>query len=455
MESPLKSPYRTRGKPMTPRNKALDLTGSNRAILAAEDDGMTWLSVQESSGDVTRCSTPVQFHNEERSFVTSQMVLHDGGRRALFTTADQDHTIVRADVERGETIDQFSVYRNGEEVKLPLRRIAITNKFGGLDSSPLVDLVGVGNDKGNCLLHAVYDPRCPSRTVAVYDEHSDKAAKERTGRSYAKREFACIATSRDGHVIVGDVAGKVSLYDDVRKIAKATFDQLADPVTGVDITADGEWVMWSTAVYHVLLGPLTSEFWTRGRTKIKDTPYVVIKLSEVVRDEIGVGTDEPMTPAIFDCENGLLRDTPGVVESRVISAVGRAVVVWPLRVLQRFSKNGGGTWKGRPLVHKQEGVVKALHGEFNSAMAVAALEMDVRRLSLGGTGESDEGEEEGEGEKEKEKEKGGEGGRSRGEGGRTDGSKKKTKTAGEEDSDGDEDDDPEYKPKKVAGRSRR
>ncbi len=62
------------------------------------------------------------------------------------------------------------------------------------------------------------------------------------GKAYGSNpRFKCIATSGDGHVVVGSDDGRVRLYTNEKLTqAKTSIPGLGLPITSVDVTYDGE-----------------------------------------------------------------------------------------------------------------------------------------------------------------------------------------------------------------------
>ncbi|XP_024395193.1 protein CYPRO4 [Physcomitrium patens] len=66
--------------------------------------------------------------------------------------------------------------------------------------------------------------------------------------------FSCFATSGDGSVVVGSKDGKVRLYSTTSmRMAKTAFPGLGSPITHVDVTYDGKWVLATTDTYLILI----------------------------------------------------------------------------------------------------------------------------------------------------------------------------------------------------------
>lgn len=63
--------------------------------------------------------------------------------------------------------------------------------------------------------------------------------------------FQCFASTGDGSIVVGSIDGKIRLYSKTSmRQAKTAFPSLGSPVTHVDVTYDGKWVLGTTDGYR-------------------------------------------------------------------------------------------------------------------------------------------------------------------------------------------------------------
>ncbi|GAB2223088.1 hypothetical protein Droror1_Dr00017225 [Drosera rotundifolia] len=69
--------------------------------------------------------------------------------------------------------------------------------------------------------------------------------------------FQCFASIGDGSIVVGSVDGKITLYSSISmREAKTAFPGLGSPITHVDVTYDGKWVLGTTDTYLILISTL-------------------------------------------------------------------------------------------------------------------------------------------------------------------------------------------------------
>lgn len=78
------------------------------------------------------------------------------------------------------------------------------------------------------------------------------------GKDYARgTNFSCMATSGDGYVAVGATDGKLRLYGN-KQLTKANtaIPGLGSPITAVDVTFDGRWVVATTDNYLLVVNTI-------------------------------------------------------------------------------------------------------------------------------------------------------------------------------------------------------
>ncbi|KAJ6345849.1 hypothetical protein OIU78_008499 [Salix suchowensis] len=78
--------------------------------------------------------------------------------------------------------------------------------------------------------------------------------------------FQCFASTGDGSIVVGSLDGKIRLYSKTSmRQAKTAFPGLGSPITHVDVTYDGKWVLGTTDTYLILICTLFTD--KDGKTK--------------------------------------------------------------------------------------------------------------------------------------------------------------------------------------------
>jgi WD40 repeat protein len=123
--------------------------------------------------------------------------------------------------------------------------------------------------------------------------------------------FQCFATTGDGFVAVGSKDGKVRLYgNSSMRMAKTAFPGLGSPITHIDVTFDGKWVLATTDSYLILIstmfkdkdGRIKTGFSGRGGNKF--APPRLLKLTPL--DAHLAGPDNKLRNGQFSWVSALL-----------------------------------------------------------------------------------------------------------------------------------------------------
>lgn len=76
-------------------------------------------------------------------------------------------------------------------------------------------------------------------------------------KQYAtKNAFSAAATTSKGHIAVASEKGDIRLFDRLGINAKTLIPALGDPIIGMDVSADGRWVLATTRTYLLLIDAL-------------------------------------------------------------------------------------------------------------------------------------------------------------------------------------------------------
>lgn len=142
-----------------------------------------------------------------------------------------------------------------KNLDLPINVVVPLEKFSQLRHENVLHLAGIGGKDDRTIFSLIYDSRVKDLVVK-----NDTSQKYKSGSG-----FSSIATSVDGYVATGDSEGVVRLYNDISKSASFKLDQLSgvsydveknpkgDPVIGIDISTNREWVVWTTKTFLALV----------------------------------------------------------------------------------------------------------------------------------------------------------------------------------------------------------
>lgn len=79
-------------------------------------------------------------------------------------------------------------------------------------------------------------------------------------KQYAtKNDFSVAATTESGRLAVASNKGDIRLFDALGKNAKTALPALGDPIIGIDVSADGRWIIATCKTYLLLIDTLIPE----------------------------------------------------------------------------------------------------------------------------------------------------------------------------------------------------
>lgn len=79
-------------------------------------------------------------------------------------------------------------------------------------------------------------------------------------KQYAsKNDFSAAATTEKGRIAVASNKGDIRLFDAIGKNAKTALPALGDPIIGIDVTADGRYIIATCKTYLLLIDTLIGD----------------------------------------------------------------------------------------------------------------------------------------------------------------------------------------------------
>lgn len=160
------------------------------------------------------------------------------------------------------------------------------------------------------------------------------------GHQFARgTSFQCFASTGDGCIVVGSKDGKVRLYGtNSMRMAKTAFPGLGSPITHVDVTFDGKWVLATTDTYLILIstvfkdkdGKVKTGF--SGRAGNKFAAPRLLKLTPL---------DAHLAGKSHKLRNGQFSwvTESGKQERHLVATAGKFSVIWNFR---RVKESGAG-----------------------------------------------------------------------------------------------------------------
>lgn len=163
------------------------------------------------------------------------------------------------DIETGKVVTEWKFEKDGTDITM--RDITNDSKGAQLDPSGSTFL---GLDDNRLCRWDMRD-----RKGMVQDLASANAPilNWNQGHQFSRgTNFQCFASTGDGSIVVGSLDGKIRLYSiNSMRQAKTAFPGLGSPITHVDVTYDGKWILGTTDTYLILICTMFTD--KDGKTK--------------------------------------------------------------------------------------------------------------------------------------------------------------------------------------------
>ncbi|KAJ7682744.1 VID27 cytoplasmic protein-domain-containing protein [Mycena polygramma] len=172
-----------------------------------------------------------------KEFRPSKVMLHDQDTKMILKNPGDPHSLYSMDLERGKIVEEWKVHDD-----ITVDHIAPENKFAPTTHEQT--LVGASH---NALFRI--DPRVSGT----------KMVESQFKQYVSKNKFSGVATTKDGKLAVSSEKGDIRLFDSIGKIAKTALPPFGDPIIGIDVTADGRYVVATTKTYLLLIDTLIGE----------------------------------------------------------------------------------------------------------------------------------------------------------------------------------------------------
>lgn len=247
-----------------------------------------------------------------------KVMLHSEDRDLIMQNGVDPNKLYRMDIEYGKVVDEWNVHDD-----IPVVTFAPENKFAQMTGEQT--FLGVSNN-------ALYriDPRLTGNKLVDTDM-----------KQYAsKNDFSALATTEKGYIAVASNKGDIRLFDRLGIRAKTQLPALGDPIVGMDVSADGRWILGTTKNYILLVdaqqkggkndGKLGFEkgFAADSKPRPRRLALTPEHVAQVYHE---TGKPVSFTPAKFNAGEG-------AEETSIITATGPYIVEWNLKKLLRGVK---------------------------------------------------------------------------------------------------------------------
>ncbi|KAF2309821.1 hypothetical protein GH714_005275 [Hevea brasiliensis] len=225
------------------------------------------------------------------------------------------------DIETGKIVTQWRFEKDGTDITM--RDIVNDSKGAQLDPSGSTFL-GL-DDNRLCR----WDMRDRNGIVQNLANASGSVLNWTQGHQFSRgSNFQCFASTGDGSIVVGSLDGKIRLYSsNSMRQAKTAFPGLGSPITHVDVTFDGKWILGTTDTYLILICTLFTD--KDGKTKTGFNGRMgnrvaaprLLKLTPLDSHLAGINNKFRNAQFSWVTENGKQ-------ERHLVATVGRFSVIW-------------------------------------------------------------------------------------------------------------------------------
>ncbi|KAI7737510.1 hypothetical protein M8C21_020995 [Ambrosia artemisiifolia] len=170
-------------------------------------------------------------------------------------TSGKPHTngIHQFDIETGKVVTEWKFAKDGTDITMR----DVTNDSKGAQMDPSGSTFLGLDDNRLCR----WDMRDRHGIVQNLADANTPVLNWTQGHQFSRgTNFQCFATTGDGSIVVGSLDGKIRLYSvSSMRQAKTAFPGLGSPITHVDVTYDGKWILGTTDTYLILICTLFTD----------------------------------------------------------------------------------------------------------------------------------------------------------------------------------------------------
>ncbi|KAH8819689.1 VID27 cytoplasmic protein-domain-containing protein [Xylogone sp. PMI_703] len=260
----------------------------------------------EFSTNISRVETP-----KGKLFSPKKVMLHTEDRSMILQNEADPNKLYRMDLEYGKIVDEWKVHDD-----IPVTTFAPESKFAQMTGEQT--FLGLSS---NALFRI--DPRISG----------NKLVEDQLQQYQSKNQFSAAATTDKGYIAVASTKGDIRMFDRVGIRAKTQIPALGEPIIGMDVSADGRWVLATCRTYLLLIDAMQKDGKNEGKLGFekpfgKDSKPQPRRLgltpAHVAQFQHETGAPLSFTPAHFNTGEG-------VTESSIITSTGPFIVTWNLK----------------------------------------------------------------------------------------------------------------------------
>ncbi|MFS7999119.1 putative transcription factor WD40-like family [Helianthus anomalus] len=238
-------------------------------------------------------------------------------------THGKPHTngIHQFDIETGKVVTEWKFAKDGTDITMR----DVTNDSKGAQMDPSGSTFLGLDDNRLCR----WDMRDRHGIVQNLADANTPVLNWTQGHQFSRgTNFQCFATTGDGSIVVGSVDGKIRLYSvSSMRQAKTAFPGLGSPITHVDVTYDGKWILGTSDTYLILICTLftdkdgKSKTGFAGRMGNRISAPRLLKLNPLDSHRAGVFNKFRGAQFSWVTEDGKQ-------ERHLVATVGKFSVIW-------------------------------------------------------------------------------------------------------------------------------
>ncbi|KAK5094021.1 Vacuolar import and degradation protein 27 [Exophiala xenobiotica] len=260
----------------------------------------------EFSTNISKIETP-----NGKLFSPTKVMLHSEDQNMVMQDSNNPNSLYRMDLEYGKIVDEWKVHDD-----IPVTNFAPETKF----AQQTANQPFVGHSR-NALFRI--DPRVAG----------NKLVEQQLKQYMSKNDFSAAATTEKGHIAVASDKGDVRLFDRIGVNAKTHIPALGEAIIGLDVSADGRWLLATCRTYLLLIDAMQKDGKNEGKLGF-EKPFakdskpqprrLAMKPEHVAQFQHETGAPLTFTPAKFNA-------APAGQETSIITSTGPFLITWSLK----------------------------------------------------------------------------------------------------------------------------
>ncbi|KAF5388153.1 hypothetical protein D9615_000467 [Tricholomella constricta] len=254
---------------------------------------------------ISKIATP-----KGKEFKPKHVMLHDQDTKMVLMNPSDPHSLFNMDIERGKIVEEWKVHDD-----ITVDHIAPDTKFAPTTREQT--LVGASH---NALFRI--DPRVSGT----------KMVESQFKQYVSKNKFSGVATTAAGKLAVASEKGDIRLFDSIGKNAKTALPPLGDPIIGIDVTADGRYIVATTRTYLLLIDTLIGEGRYQGSLgfdrSFPATAKPMPRRLQLRNEHVAYMGSISFTPAKFN-------QGQGQEENAIVTSSGQYVIAWDFKKVKK------------------------------------------------------------------------------------------------------------------------